>query len=165
MEKFDIILSMSEIREVQARERREGYFTRFLERGGKFRLDFSEIGKEERKELIRKLGVHFFVLEKIVFRGRGGGEREKLQAIFTALYREGKVKAGGTIKIEKGIFRTEEIRRALEELGEIEESLAGIYEERRVIRENRVEVFEREEREELEQKFDGEGRESREFFN
>ena len=159
MEKFDIILSMSEIREVQARERREGYFTRFLERGGKFRLDFSEIGKEERKELIRKLGVHFFVLEKIVFRGRGGGEREKLQAIFTALYREGKVKAGGTIKIEKGIFRTEEIRRALEELGEIEESLAGIYEERRVIRENRVEVFEREEREELEQKFDGEGRE------
>ena len=76
---------MSGIREVKASGRRKGYAAKFFERGGKFRLDFLEMNESEKEKLKEKLGVHFSVLLKIVFRGRGGGEKEKIQAILLTI--------------------------------------------------------------------------------
>ena len=158
-------LGMSGIREVRARGRREGFFARFLERGGKFRLDFRREDEARRKEIRERYGVHFQILLKIIFRGRGGGVREKIEAILATLYLEGKLEAGERILVEEGMFEKnleEErkiFREAIEELEEIERDLAEIYEEERVISGNRVEFFAREKEKRLEQFFDGEGRE------
>lgn len=150
---------MSGIREVKARGRRKGYAAKFFERGGKFRLDFLEMNESEKEKLKEKLGVHFSVLLKIVFRGRGGGEKEKIQAILATLYQEGKIEGGDKIEVERGLFREEVLEEGLRELEEIEGGLAEIYGEKRVIFKNKIEIVERGDRTGLEQLFDGERRE------
>ncbi len=158
-------LGMSGIREVRARGKREGFSSRFFQRGGKFRLDFRREGEKRREKIRKRYGVHFQILLKVIFRGRGGGVKERIEAILVTLYSEGKLGTGERILVEEGMFgrNSEEgrgiFREALEELEEIEGDLAEIYEEKKVISGNEVEFFSREEEEKLEQFFDGEGRE------
>ena len=121
-----------EIREVRAGARREGYKARFFQRGGKFRIDW--LPEEKTLELPR----HFGAVQKIVFRGRGGGEKERWLGILAILYAEGKLRAGKRVRISRGIEVGAE--EALMDLTELDESLAGLYGEERVVFDNTIEV-------------------------
>lgn len=125
-----------EVREVRAGARREGYQARFFERGGKFRMDW--LPEEEKPELPR----HFEAVLKIIFRGRGGGAKERWLAILVTLYAEGKLRAGERLKISRGLVGKEEkmVKTAARELEELDGQLAGLYGEEKVVFGNIIEV-------------------------
>ena len=144
-----------EIREVHAKACREGYSAFFFERGGKYRLDFLEETKEKREETKKRLGVHFQAVMKIVFRGRNGSEKDRWLGILAFLYEQGKIVAGQRIVISRGIEKG--IREAIFELEKIDENLAWVYGEERVVFGNEIEVLGVDE--EFSESFEGEGRE------
>lgn len=135
-----------EIREVFASGRKLGLEARFFERGGKWRLDFVRETEGEREKIRERLGRHFEAVLKIVFRGRGGGARERLMAIFATLYLEGKLRAQEKVRISRGVIGAsgQEAREvaegALRELEKVDECLAKIYGEKRAVFGNRVEI-------------------------
>ena len=75
-----------EVKRVRAKAIREGFSARFFERGGKYRIDFSEESEQELRKIRERLGRHFLNVLKVVFRGRGGGEKERWIGIFAFLY-------------------------------------------------------------------------------
>ncbi|MBQ8996641.1 RecQ family ATP-dependent DNA helicase [Candidatus Saccharibacteria bacterium] len=127
-----------EIRDVRAGARREGYVAKFFQRGGKFRIDYCpEAGKPE-------LPRYFEVLQKIVFRGRGGGEKERWLAIWTVLYAQGKLTRGRAIKLSKELAsEVKAAQEALAELAELDERVARLYGEASVVVENEISVTRR----------------------
>ncbi|MBR3204070.1 ATP-dependent DNA helicase RecQ [Candidatus Saccharibacteria bacterium] len=152
---------VKQIRMVRAGARKEGYFSRFFERGGKFRLDYLRESREFLIENKKKLGCHFSGVEKVVFRGRSGGEKEKWLAILTFLYREGKIKGGDKIFVEEGMSGG--IHEALAELGDIDGVFAKIFGEEKVVFGNKIEIIHEMnktgEKNEIFESFEGRGRE------
>lgn len=148
---------IGDIREVFAGARRKGFVARFFELGGKFRLDYQRKTLGELRDRRRELGRHFQAVMKIAFRGKRGGRKEKWVGILAFLYWEGLIKAGDKIRVTRGIF--EGILEAKEELERLETAVAEIYGEERCVFGNSIEIADDEESEELEQGFDGEGRE------
>ena len=139
-----------EIREVKAGPRRPGFSVRFFQRGGKFRIDYFE---EEKPKLPR----HFDALRKIVFRGHGGGEKERWMGILMFLYGEGKIRNGEKLRVSRQLLLGGGVEEALEELQRIDKALARIYKEEEIKFSNEILEIENEESEEI--GFEGQGRE------
>ncbi|MBR3257012.1 RecQ family ATP-dependent DNA helicase [Candidatus Saccharibacteria bacterium] len=165
-----------EVKRVRAKAIREGFSARFFERGGKFRVDFFEESEQELRKIREGLGRHFLNVLKVVFRGRGGGEKERWISIFAFLYYQGKIREGERIIVELSVeqtaaeereevkLRIEEKKKAIEgalrELEGIDEALAKVFGERKAVGGNRIIL--KTNNLEVKNIFEGEGR--KEFF-